>query len=350
MARFIDRRTSVLLRSLGEREEMLAGVSDTGEVTVEGHFVGRLAGIAFEADASATGLEEKTLRATAERAVTPEIAKRLGRLAAEPDEAFALSPEGLLLWQAEAVGALIASQPFAPRVRLFGELGPPVARERAHRRLEAFLAAEAHRRLPQLAAIRAAMDEGRLKGLARGIAWRLSENGGVLARGSIATDIATLSVLERRTLKILGVRFGAASLFLPAQLEPAALAFTAAYAATGAAGWTRSGRGQVEIAGRVWPVLALERLDEALRASSSTLSDATLEALSLTRKDAETMLRAMDWFQTRKARGAELAVWRRRPAKAPAPAPSANAASPFAALAAITTPPKRRKRRRKAAS
>ncbi|MFB0929990.1 MAG: helicase-related protein, partial [Ascidiaceihabitans sp.] len=37
--RFVDRRTSVLLRRLGQKEAMVAEVNDAGEVTVEGEFV-----------------------------------------------------------------------------------------------------------------------------------------------------------------------------------------------------------------------------------------------------------------------------------------------------------------------
>ncbi|HWT51520.1 MAG TPA: helicase-related protein, partial [Caulobacter sp.] len=47
MARFVDRRTSVLMKQLGERETLLAGVGQDGEVTVEGHVVGHLAAVAF---------------------------------------------------------------------------------------------------------------------------------------------------------------------------------------------------------------------------------------------------------------------------------------------------------------
>ena len=46
MARFIDRRTSALMRGLGEGAELLAGLAADGAVTVEGHFVGRLTGVA----------------------------------------------------------------------------------------------------------------------------------------------------------------------------------------------------------------------------------------------------------------------------------------------------------------
>lgn len=106
MARFVDRRTSALMRGLRVREDMLAGVATDGAVTVEGHYVGRLTGVQFEAAQGSSVLEEKALRAAATHAVGPEIARRLGKLAAEPDEAFALTPDGVVLWRGEAAGVL----------------------------------------------------------------------------------------------------------------------------------------------------------------------------------------------------------------------------------------------------
>ncbi|HKP77952.1 MAG TPA: helicase-related protein, partial [Phenylobacterium sp.] len=123
MARFVDRRTSALMRGLRVREEMLAGVAADGSVTVEGHYVGRLSGVAFEAAQGGTLLEEKALRAAAQHAVAPEIARRLGQLSAAPDEAFALGEDGAVLWDGVVVGVIAGGQPFAPRVRLLGELG-----------------------------------------------------------------------------------------------------------------------------------------------------------------------------------------------------------------------------------
>jgi len=352
MARFIDRRTSVLLRSLGEREELLAGVAEDGEVTVEGHFVGRLRGLAFDADRAASSLEEKALRAAAQRAVGPEVVRRLGRIAAEPDSAFALAPDGLVLWRGEAVGALSPSHPFRPRILLFGDLGPAPARDRAQARLEAFVSAEAGRRLAPLRRLETAMADGKLKGLARGIAWRLSENGGIIDRASAAADIAALSHAERRTLKSYGVRFGAFSLFLPALLEPRAAVITAALAAVGAPGWALSGRGLREVAGRPYPILALERLDEVLRADDFVLTDKGLETLGWPRPEAEKALKALGFFPVRKARDGEPAKWRRRAHSRPIPAARPTPSSPFSALAdlpptrARPAPPRRRKSRR----
>jgi ATP-dependent RNA helicase SUPV3L1/SUV3 len=136
------------MRSLHQGgDEILAGVGADGTVTVEGHFVGKLAGIAFEAARGASALENRALRGAAERVAAPEIARRLGLLAADADDAFALTPDGMVLWRADIVGKLSGGGPFSPRVRLLGELGPTHARERATRRLEAFVAAEASARL-----------------------------------------------------------------------------------------------------------------------------------------------------------------------------------------------------------
>ena len=60
--KFVDRRTSVLLRRLKQKEALLAEVNDKGEVTVEGEFVGRLDGFRFTPDKSAQGAEAKTLK------------------------------------------------------------------------------------------------------------------------------------------------------------------------------------------------------------------------------------------------------------------------------------------------
>jgi ATP-dependent RNA helicase SUPV3L1/SUV3 len=56
-ARFVDRRTSVLMRRLRENTTLESEISKTGEVTVEGHVVGRLEGFRFAADSS-TGTAE----------------------------------------------------------------------------------------------------------------------------------------------------------------------------------------------------------------------------------------------------------------------------------------------------
>jgi ATP-dependent RNA helicase SUPV3L1/SUV3 len=65
--RFVDRRTSVLLRRLKQKESLVAEVNDKGEVTVEGEFVGRLEGFRFRQDADRSPRRGATLRQAAFR-------------------------------------------------------------------------------------------------------------------------------------------------------------------------------------------------------------------------------------------------------------------------------------------
>jgi ATP-dependent RNA helicase SUPV3L1/SUV3 len=369
MARFIDRRTSALMRGLGADAELLAGLAADGAVTVEGHFVGRLNGLAFEADRGSSTLETKALRAAAQRAVAPEIARRLGRLAAEPDEAFSLSPDGVVLWRGEAAAALAGDKPFAPRVRLFGELGAPPARERAARRLEAFLAAEAGRRLPSLRKVEEAVASGALKGLPRGLAYRLIEAGGVLVRTGIEAELASLSQSERRALRSLGVRLGAFALYAP-ELAGAARAFARPFALAAAPDWAPtegalvatpnpappvralSFRGLAAVGAFAAPVEQLDRLDELLRSAAKQgegvlFSDQAREELGWSEAEARAVLKALGYVPVGKG---PTQVWRRRPepkrpSKTRAPTAAAPAASPFAALAALKAAPPRRRRR-----
>jgi ATP-dependent RNA helicase SUPV3L1/SUV3 len=378
MARFIDRRTSALMRGLRVQDEILAGVSSDGSVTVEGHFVGRLRGLRFDIARGAGALEDKALRAAAQRAVAPEVARRLGKLAAEPDDAFALSADGVVMWRGEAAAVLTGDRPFAPRLRLYGELGPETARQRALQRLEAFVAAEAGRRLGALRRLEGALRSGRLTGLPRGIAYRLVEAGGVLDRREAEADLKVLSQAERRALKSLGVRIGTFSLHLPSLLTAPAQAFAEGFARQAAPDWApHEGlaslpspapsaralglRGRLSAGPFAAPVKQLEQLGEVLRAAPRRNGGAAptpeaLAAIGLEDVQAAALLRGLGFAPTgRPAEGQPLA-WRRRAprpeARSPAPRPP-NPASPFAALAGIAQPavparpPARTQRRRR---
>jgi len=336
MQRFVDRRTSTLLRSLSQGAgRLLAGIGHDGAVTVEGHFVGRLAGLGFEPERGASALENRALRGAVERIVTPEIARRLGELTGEGDDAFELTPEGRVLWQGDAVGEFSGGGPFSPRVRLLGEIGAVAARERATRRLEAFVAAAARRGLGALAELRAAVDDGRLTGLARGLAYQLVEQFGVLDRKEVESHVRALSHGERKALRAAGVRFGAYSLHLPALLASESREVGAVFARRARTDWRPDAhrlnllpkpppppealalRGLLAVGGFAVPVEALERLDALVRAAPAAdggfeLSPAMLADLGWELGHAERIFRALGFIPVRRAGAEGPALWRRR--------------------------------------
>jgi ATP-dependent RNA helicase SUPV3L1/SUV3 len=363
-ARFVDRRTTALMRALNVREDSaVAEIEDDGAVIIEGHEVGRLSGVEFQIDKGGSALEDRALRQAARHAVTPEIARRLGRLAADADDAFAVLPDGSVLWRGVQAGQVTGGDWFSPRIRLLGELGPAAARERAQRRLEAWLAGEAGRALRPLRRLKSAVETGALKGLPRGVAFRLIEAGGLIDRRDVERDLAALSQVERRTLKTFSVRLGAHSVWLPALQKARARALAQAFIADeafrpGAEALTLlpdpppshrmlSAFGLRAVGRWAANVDLLETLVEARSKTRGAVEAETLATLGLTKEQAQALFNAL---KSTRARQADSPGKTARPLKD----------SPFAVLAALNAPPapareaqpraKRRRPRRKTAT
>jgi ATP-dependent RNA helicase SUPV3L1/SUV3 len=277
--RFVDRRTSVLMRRLREDEEFAATIDDAGEVLVDGEFVGKLQGFSFVPDPRAIGVHGRALRAAALKGLAGEIAARAHALSNAPEAAVTLSEHGRLWWNGAIVAKLgKGNDPLRPRVELMADdILSPTAQERARERLEEWVAHHIAKHLAPLLALQTELQEEPveeavppapaepvaeaaqpqvsdeatgeigdssesepaaesapataepapaskqpLKGMARGLAFRLYENLGSVARIAVVRDLRAIDQADRVPLRRLGVRFGAFSVFLPALVKPAA--------------------------------------------------------------------------------------------------------------------------------
>lgn len=218
--RFIDRRTSVLMKRLRENAMLESEISPSGEVTVEGHHVGRLMGFRFTPDNAASGPDAKAAAGAAAKALAAEITRRAERLGAAANGDIALGSDATLRWLGEPVAKVVAGDDvLRPRtVLLADEQLTGAARETAHARLERWLAHHIATLLKPLVDL--AADES-LAGMARGLAFRLVESCGILDRRQVAADVQALDQAARAGLRRHGVRFGAFHVFVPALLKPA---------------------------------------------------------------------------------------------------------------------------------
>ncbi|MFC0240369.1 helicase-related protein [Rhodopseudomonas telluris] len=221
--RFVDRRTSVLMRRLRENTMLNTEIGKTGEVIVEGHVIGRLDGFTFAPDAAEAGSDAKALQATAQKALAGEIDARAEKLAAAPDEQFVLTSEGIVRWTGDAVARLVGSDDvLRPRLRIIADdrlAGAP--REAVQARLDLWLKTHIEKILGPLFELGKAED---ITGIGRGIAFQLIESLGVIERSKIATEMKDLDQPSRATLRKYGVRFGAYHIYIPSLLKPAARA------------------------------------------------------------------------------------------------------------------------------
>ncbi|MEM8786732.1 MAG: helicase-related protein [Pseudomonadota bacterium] len=219
--RFVDRRTSVLMRRLKQKESLVAVVNDKGEVHVAEQFVGRLEGFRFRLDPAAGAEEGKTLRAAALQALTPAFNLRADQFYNAPDTEIDLTEQGGLMWGEYAIGRLQAGpDALSPEIVPFvdDEAGAEIA-DKVRRRLGHWLDRRVSTLFEPLVAMR---DDQSLDGLARGVAFRLVETLGVVPRAEIAADIKALDQTQRGMLRKHGVRFGQYTIFQPVLLKPAA--------------------------------------------------------------------------------------------------------------------------------
>ena len=220
--RFIDRRTSALMRGLKEKDDLVADIGQDGAVQVANHYVGRLQGFRFFPDTQAEGIHGKAARSAATHVLAKELAMRARRVAAAKNDAFKLSRHGQLLWRDEEVGQLEAGDDLLkPIVVLSADDAMSAGdKEKVQERLSTWVTDAIAERLKPLVEIANAKD---LTGLARGIAFRLSEGMGVLRREAVAEEMRSLDQPARAQLRGYGVRFGAFNIYFPALLKPAAI-------------------------------------------------------------------------------------------------------------------------------
>jgi ATP-dependent RNA helicase SUPV3L1/SUV3 len=219
--RFVDRRTSVLMRRLRENTMLNTEIGKTGEVIVEGHMIGRLDGFMFAPESAEAGSDAKALQAAALKALAGEIDARAEKLSNAPDDQFVLASDGTLRWTGDAVAKLVAADNVLhPRIRIIADerlTGAP--RDAVQTRLDLWLKTHIEKILGPLFDLSKAED---VTGIARGIAFQLIEALGVLERTKIAAEMKDLDQPSRASLRKYGVRFGAYHIFLPALLKPAA--------------------------------------------------------------------------------------------------------------------------------
>src|SRR5205814_77798 len=172
--RFVDRRTSVLMRRLRENSVLNTEIGKTGEVIVEGHVIGRLDGFAFAPDATEAGSDAKALQATAQKALAGEIDARAEKLGTAPDDQFVLTSDGTIRWTGDAVAKLVAAEDaLHPRLRIIAdERLNGAARDKVQARLDLWLKSHIEKLLGPLFELTKAED---ITGIARGIAFQLVE-------------------------------------------------------------------------------------------------------------------------------------------------------------------------------
>ncbi|MDP3739411.1 MAG: helicase-related protein [Hyphomonadaceae bacterium] len=226
MQRFVDRRTSALLKTLNSEEDAPAEIGPAGEVLIEGHRVGQLEGLVFTPDVTGEALAGRALRNAALKSLKPVIESRLLAIANAPDAALSFdTTKAVLVHECAPVAKLNAGSDWrSPTIELTGARDAHASlREAAQARLATWFADHSKATLAALHDLAAVLDGASLRGAARGAAYQLLETGAAFdRRAATATRPAPqLSAEDRVMLNAAGVKSGRVATWLPGLLKPA---------------------------------------------------------------------------------------------------------------------------------
>jgi len=238
IARFVDRRTSALLKGIGTGTAMETSDKDNGEVWVDGHLIGRLEGLKFIPDESGSDVEAKALLKTAAEAVGPEINRRLTSLSGGTHAIFTLSNTGEILWGGKPVGRIAPSGTvFNPDAELIGgQLGNPNLQAMATNRMRDYLKAEVTTKLAPLDGLKTLSASVTALPEAKGFAYTLLEGFGSLDRTKQGAIVKNLNQDARKQLREVGVFFGQYNVFMREMLKPKPATLLSLLVAYGAGG------------------------------------------------------------------------------------------------------------------
>ncbi len=241
--RFVDRRTSVLMRDLGRKGtgDFPVLIDAEGEVTVGSYAIGKLQGFNFEVDPAARHADRKMLLATAERRLAGEYEKRAGALVTDTDDHFSLRAEAgapiAILWRGHEVARLGPGKNLlSPRIHLDRRIErvSDKGREAVIDRLKDWVRQQVERSLSLLRAAGHAAQDASTPPSIRAILAMLVDEGGIVEREHVAQPLAALDRSQRRDISRLGVRIGALDLFMPTALKPEAMRWRTALRAASA--------------------------------------------------------------------------------------------------------------------
>ncbi len=210
--RFVDRKTAATVRRLRTGAPLLAGITKTGEVVVEGEPVGQVEGFRFTPNMRVNGTRNALLTA-AHRVLQDHMRGRVTECCAASSTAFSVTADGGLCWDGAMIARLKKGADIRrPSIHILPTNELTTAETtRVSKRLATWLTEQIDEQLKALARLEAAQ----VAGPARGLIYELCEGLGAVPRSRLARQLTSLSPEDRRTLRGLGLRIGWHAVFVP---------------------------------------------------------------------------------------------------------------------------------------
>ena len=219
---FVDKRISVLSRSL--KQDILLGteIKNEDEVIIDNQYMGRLKGLKLELDLKSGSLKTdiKSLRKAARQGIAPELMRRVSSII--KSETFDINEDCKIYWENNPIAYLFAGKNYLdPKIELIvDEAIDEESKEKLKNNLKDKLNKLINTELSDLVKLK----EGKFNNnYVRALCYQLFENNGVLKREVVNKTIKNISKEDRVDLRKAGIKIGRYHIFLPKMLKPSAV-------------------------------------------------------------------------------------------------------------------------------
>ena len=219
---FVDKRISVLSRSLKQNISLATEIKNENEVIIDGQYIGRLNGMRLDLDLKSGSLKTdiKSLKKAARQAIAPELMRRVNRII--KNEVFELGDDHKIYWMDCPIAYISRGKNYLyPKLELLVDEAIDLeSKEKLKTNLEKKLNILISSELSDL------VNLSKLKfknNYVRALCFQLFENNGVIKREMVHQMIKNISKEDRLNLRKFGIKIGRYHIFLPKMLKPNAV-------------------------------------------------------------------------------------------------------------------------------
>ena len=220
---FVDKRISVLSRSLKQNIILSTEIKNNNEVIIDGQYIGQLKGLRLDLDLKSGSLKTdiKSLKKAARQAIEPELIKRTDRIV--KSETLKIEDDGKIYWMDNPIAIIKPGKNYLnPKVEVIvdesiGQDSKEKLINNLQKKLYKIIKADL------LDLVNLSDPKNFNNNYVRALCYQLFENNGVLKRETINQAIKNITKEERVKLRKFGIKIGRYHIFLPKMLKPAAV-------------------------------------------------------------------------------------------------------------------------------
>tara|TARA_B100001996_G_scaffold179058_1_gene136707 strand:- start:3522 stop:6008 length:2487 start_codon:yes stop_codon:yes gene_type:complete len=219
---FIDKRISILSRSLKQDIVLGTEIKENENVEIDGQFIGKLAGLKLNLSmqSNTLGTDIKSLKKAARQAIAPELMRRVSKIVKEKN--LTINNDQKIYWLKDPIAILIPGENYLqPKIKLIVDDAMDLdSKQKLEKFLDEWIKKIIEEKLKDLLNLK---NNKVTSSKVRALCFQLFENNGVLKREKVNNFTKEFSTEDRAETRKLGVKVGRYHIYLPRMLKPAAV-------------------------------------------------------------------------------------------------------------------------------